>query len=197
MTPEEVRKDIPSGVSNDGVYEYTGEVNKFGGASEQEQAAQASEASFNTELQGQYATRFNDQQEILQQLTNALSPIVAAGPNQLGYSAPELAALNTEAVSGVGANYANAERAVKSIYFEPQSRIQVRQRERLCFSFQRTKLMSENYEHDYHEDEHGTIVHTPQKSNMPDAEKAAIQLIQTPPRQFARTPYALAWKARN
>jgi hypothetical protein len=57
--------------------------------------------------------------------------------------------------------------------------------------------MAENYEHNYHEDENGNIVHTPQKSNMPAAEKAAIQLIQTPPRQFSKTPYLVAWEQRK
>src|ERR1700691_5766491 len=95
-------------------YFTNGNMQPCGGASSQEVNAQEQEAAFNTELQGNYATRFGQQSQIFQQLTNALNPILAAGPNQQGYSAPEKAAFNSEAITGVGANYANAERAVNS-----------------------------------------------------------------------------------
>jgi hypothetical protein len=75
---------------------------------------EGSEQSFQTALQNNYNTNFASQQGILANLNQTLAPIAEAGPNQTGFSAPELAALNTQAINTTGANYANAERAIQT-----------------------------------------------------------------------------------
>jgi hypothetical protein len=86
----------------------------FGGCgpSGEEKDLAASQASFSKMLQSNYATQFGKQADILDSLNHTLNPIVAAGPSQTGFSAPELSALNTRALESTGANYASAARAV-------------------------------------------------------------------------------------
>ena len=64
------------------------------------------------DLQANYQTNFAEQQSVLANLNQTLGPILAGGPNQTGFSGPELAALNTQAIDTTGGNYANAERAI-------------------------------------------------------------------------------------
>lgn len=86
---------------------------KFGcGASSAETGLEGQEASLASILQGNYATRFASQQQMLGALNSSLTPTLQAGPNQTGFSAPELAAYNTQALNTTGANYANAARAL-------------------------------------------------------------------------------------
>jgi hypothetical protein len=47
-------------------------------------------------------------------LNNLFTPIAEAGPNQQGFSGPELAALNTQVGEGVGQNYAKASQALNT-----------------------------------------------------------------------------------
>lgn len=82
------------------------------GPTAQENELAGQEASFSQMLQSNYATDFGEQQNILGNLTNILTPIAEAGPNQQGFSAAELAAENTGAIDTTGANYANAARAI-------------------------------------------------------------------------------------
>jgi hypothetical protein len=63
-------------------------------------------------LQQNYATNFGNQQQILKQLNSVLAPIVAAGPDQTGFSPSERAAFNTQAIDTTGAASANAQRAI-------------------------------------------------------------------------------------
>lgn len=51
---------------------------------------------------------------MLNHLNATLNPIVEAGPNQTGFSAPEEAALNTQAIDSTAGNYANAERKIQT-----------------------------------------------------------------------------------
>jgi hypothetical protein len=70
----------------------------FGGPSQAEKNLQKEQAAFTATLMADYQTTFAEQQAILQNLNSVLAPIVAAGPNQQGFSAPELSALNTQAI---------------------------------------------------------------------------------------------------
>src|SRR5689334_18812338 len=86
---------------------------KFGcGPSNAEKNLAAQEAQFSQVLQGNYSTRFQNQNEVLGRLNNSLTPTLEAGPSQQGFSSQELAALNTRALNSTGANYANAARAL-------------------------------------------------------------------------------------
>lgn len=84
------------------------------GPSTSEKNLEGSEQSFMQTLQSNYAQNFADQAGVLANLNQTLSPIVAAGPNQTGFSAAENAALNTQAIDTTGANYANAQKALNT-----------------------------------------------------------------------------------
>jgi hypothetical protein len=62
-------------------------------------------------MNADFNSRFANQNELLSALNNSLSPIVAAGPNQQGFSAAESAALNTQAINSSAAGARNARQA--------------------------------------------------------------------------------------
>lgn len=70
------------------------------------------QAKFFQELQNSYSQEFAGQTSILNSLNSALSPILAGGVNQMGFSAAEQGALTANAVNTVGANYRNAAQAL-------------------------------------------------------------------------------------
>lgn len=82
------------------------------GASSQQTQIEASQASFYNTLTSEYKTIFGEDQGILKQLTSSFAPILAGGINQEGFSAGELANLNSQAVTGTGRNYAAARSAL-------------------------------------------------------------------------------------
>lgn len=83
-----------------------------GPSAQQEQLA-GQEQTFSQILNQNYNTRFADQSAALQELNQSLSPIVAAGPNQQGFSGQELSALNTQAINASGAANRNAVQAAQ------------------------------------------------------------------------------------
>ena len=68
-----------------------------------------SSASFYQQLQSSYAQNFGNQQGIFSSLTNALSPILQGGPDQMGFSAAENAALTGSAINNAAAQNRNAQ----------------------------------------------------------------------------------------
>jgi hypothetical protein len=84
------------------------------GPSSAESMSQGAQQSLAQEMQANYATRFADQQQVLDRLNQSLSPIVAAGPNQQGFSPEELANLNTQAINTTGAAARNATQATQT-----------------------------------------------------------------------------------
>jgi len=82
------------------------------GASSQQTQIEAAQANFYNTLTSQYSTVFGQDQAILGQLTKAFEPILKAGPNQQGFSAQELQSLESQATTGVGQNYKNAQAAL-------------------------------------------------------------------------------------
>jgi hypothetical protein len=84
------------------------------GPSQQEYNAQEQESSFMQDYADAFNTRQASQTSLLNTINNTLNPILQAGPNQQGFSAPELASYDTEALDTTGANYANAERALQT-----------------------------------------------------------------------------------
>lgn len=86
----------------------------FGGPSSAEKTAQSQEAGFTNELMQDFGQRYAQEGNILSGLTNVLTPIEEAGPNQRGFSAAEEAAMNTSAIDTTGGNYANAVRATQN-----------------------------------------------------------------------------------
>ncbi|HET7150884.1 MAG TPA: hypothetical protein VFI60_05700 [Candidatus Acidoferrum sp.] len=100
-------------VSNDGEY-WAEPAILMCGASGAEKAAQQQQATFSQMLFDNYANYFGKQSDILSSIKDAMSPILAAGPNQTGFSAAEKAALNTEAIDTNAAASQRAGQAVSS-----------------------------------------------------------------------------------
>lgn len=78
------------------------------GPSSAQQSVASSESTFMGALMQNYNTNFAEQQSVLANLNQTLGPIVAAGPNQQGFSPQELAAQNTQAIDTTAGNYKNA-----------------------------------------------------------------------------------------
>ena len=91
---------------------WTGAVAVCKGASAAQNSLAASQTQFYNTLSSDYSTQFANQSSILSSLQNSLNPIVAAGPNQFGYSSGQVSNLNSQAIQGTGQQYANASKAL-------------------------------------------------------------------------------------
>lgn len=98
------------------VYEETmawhGPVALACGPSGAESAIGQSQQNFMTQLQTQAGSVFGSSSQVFNSLMNTFSPIVAAGPNQQGFSPALLANLNSQAITQTGQAYQNAKAAV-------------------------------------------------------------------------------------
>lgn len=92
-------------------FDYDGLVDFCKGAGSQLTGIGQSQQSFMNTLQQDFGTAFSGQQSILNNLSSTLSSTLANGPGQYGFSAPETAALNTQATSGTAAQTRNAQQA--------------------------------------------------------------------------------------
>lgn len=94
-------------------YEYEGPLalGCFGGASSQEKNISKQQQQMMTQLMGNYSTQFAGQNAILGNIQNAYSSILSAGPGQMGFTAPELSALRTQAATGTAQAYQQAKQA--------------------------------------------------------------------------------------
>ena len=81
------------------------------GPSANEEQIEGATQSLAMSMESDFQQRFAQQSSVLQNLNNSLTPIVAAGPNQTGFSAEELAAMNTSAINNAGAANKNAQQA--------------------------------------------------------------------------------------
>src|ERR1700736_5790213 len=82
-----------------------------GGASSTQKSLSASTGNFYTTLQGAYNDQFKNQSSILSNLHNAWSPVLNGGIDQQGFSADELASLNSNAINRTASNYKFAAQA--------------------------------------------------------------------------------------
>lgn len=92
---------------------WTGPVALLKGASSTQEQLQQAQTNFTNTLMQDYQTTFGQNQAILGTLTKSLNPIIAAGPNQKGFSAGEENTLNSQSLQGTGQAYANASKALK------------------------------------------------------------------------------------
>ena len=83
-----------------------------GGPTSSQIQLQNEQMNFYNTLSQDYSTQFADQHNILTALTSADNPIVAAGPNQYGFSKPEDTALRTQAEEGTAQSFAQASKAL-------------------------------------------------------------------------------------
>lgn len=81
------------------------------GPSSAETQIEGATQSLAMSMQSDFQQRFAQQSSVLANLNNAVTPIVAAGPNQQGFGPEELAAMNTQAINSTGAANRNAQMA--------------------------------------------------------------------------------------
>lgn len=84
------------------------------GPSSQEQSIANNSQSFASQLQNNYGTLFSQQQSVLNSINRSLSPTLAAGPNQQGFSGAELSSLQTSAINNAGAASRSAQQAART-----------------------------------------------------------------------------------
>jgi hypothetical protein len=83
------------------------------GATSGQKAIANDQSGFFKTLMTQAQGVFGNASNVFKDLMNTFSPVVEAGPNQRGFSAPERAALESGAITNVGNQYRNASQAVK------------------------------------------------------------------------------------
>jgi hypothetical protein len=83
-----------------------------GATSSQNQIEQGQQSLFNT-MTSQAQQIFGSSSEVFGDLVKSFAPIVEAGPNQEGFSAPEKSALDSQAITDSGNAYRNASTSVK------------------------------------------------------------------------------------
>lgn len=76
-------------------------------------AAGQSQATANL-LAGNYIQNNGQQQQILNTIRNAMTPVVSAGPEQAGFAGPEAAALNSQAVNNAAASARDVQQAARA-----------------------------------------------------------------------------------
>lgn len=82
------------------------------GASSQQKQMFNAQSAFYTTMTNEAQTVFGEASKVFQDLQNAFAPIVAAGPNQEGYSPEEKTAMMTEATEGTANTYNKAAKAL-------------------------------------------------------------------------------------
>lgn len=82
------------------------------GASSDQTNIQQEQIQFMQQAQVEAAQAYSKNQALLDQITNAYTPILQAGPHQEGFDSEQKNALNAQAVEGTAENYAGAARAV-------------------------------------------------------------------------------------
>lgn len=84
-----------------------------GGASSTQVELQNEEAAFYKTQVDAYNRAYANYSEIQDALRKQFEPIIAKGPNQMGFNDAELNNLNTQATEGTATNYAAAKRALQ------------------------------------------------------------------------------------
>ena len=92
---------------------WTKSVGLCKGASSAQSNLANQQSQFYSTLQQDYGTQFANQSNILGSLQKSLSPILAGGPNQFGYSTAQTNNLNSSAIQNTAQGYANASQALK------------------------------------------------------------------------------------
>jgi hypothetical protein len=84
------------------------------GPTSSEKSLQQDSQSFSNQLRQNYGTLFGKQQGVLDSINRSLSPVLAGGPSQHGFTADTLAALNTGAINAAGAANKAAQQAART-----------------------------------------------------------------------------------
>ena len=86
----------------------------MGGAPQGQQELATAQSNFYNQLTSEYSTMYGENQNILNTLTTSLQPIVAAGPNQTGFSPAETSAMRSEATDLTAEGYRSASTALNT-----------------------------------------------------------------------------------
>ena len=111
----DMNKPLPGGlfeVIEAAYVEYVGPVAQCK-VNDAEKSAAANLDSITTSLKQSFGENFAAQQSILKNLTDSIDSVIKAGPSQYGFSAQEDSALRSQALTGTGAAYRNAQQAVQ------------------------------------------------------------------------------------
>lgn len=82
------------------------------GATPAQNQIESQQQSFYTNAISQANQVFGNSSSVFNDLMKTFQPIVAAGPNQQGFSPTELSAMNSQAITNVGQGYKNAKEAL-------------------------------------------------------------------------------------
>ena len=82
------------------------------GATGEQKELEAEQADFYKTAIKESTAVFGQQQDLLKNLTGIFQPILARGPNAMGFSQDELNVLNSQAVEGTASNYKKAATAL-------------------------------------------------------------------------------------
>ena len=104
---------ITGAVLEHAFFEYDGPVESACGASSQQKQIEGQQQQLLTQMTDQSKQVFGDSSQVFKDLHDSYAPIVAAGPNQQGFSAAEDSALKSSAITNTGQAYKNASQAVK------------------------------------------------------------------------------------
>jgi len=96
----------------DNFYEYEGPVSSACGASSQQTQIEQGQQNLFQQLQTQATAVFGASSQVFNSLMSTYAPIVAAGPDQNGFSPQLTANLNSQAITQTGVNYKNAKAAL-------------------------------------------------------------------------------------
>ena len=94
-------------------YDYNGSIELACGASKEQKDIEQKQAGLMDQLTQQSQQIFGGSSQVFKDLTDSFAPIVAAGPNQRGFSLPEESALKSGAITNTGQAYRNASQAVR------------------------------------------------------------------------------------
>ena len=87
----------------------------FGGPSSEEKQIAGMEQNLAGAFQGAFGQQFGEQENILKNLGQQLTPIASLGPNQQGYNAAVLSAMNAAAINASAAAARNAQMATGAV----------------------------------------------------------------------------------
>jgi hypothetical protein len=93
-------------------YEYEGQVDLCCGATQGQNNALNQQTSLTQQMTQQGQQIFGNSSQVFNDLIGSLSPTVAAGPSQQGFSQAELSNLNSTAITQNGQSYQNEKAAV-------------------------------------------------------------------------------------
>lgn len=99
-------------LDNSEFFDYNGPIESCCGASAAQSQIQDSQIAFMQQAQQQSAAVFGNASKVFNELQATFAPIIAAGPNQEGFSEQEKSNLNSQAITNVGQSYKNARAAV-------------------------------------------------------------------------------------